>query len=215
MGREMATSTTATSTRRSQAARSASTRQALLDATIACLVEDGYANTTTSRVAERAGVSRGAHLHHFQTRQALLVAAMEHLAERRGEHLLAAAETLPEGRKRIGAGLDLLWSGYAGPLYQAALDLWTHARTDPDLRERLVAVERRLDRETAHVSRRLFGELSERPGFERLLEMATATMRGLALLETLHPGSGRNRKQWTYCRERLVELLHDLDPAVG
>ncbi len=215
MGREMATSTTATNTRRSQAARSASTRQALLDATIACLVEDGYANTTTSRVAERAGVSRGAHLHHFQTRQALVVAAMEHLAERRGEHLLAAAETLPEGRERIGEGLDLLWSGYAGPLYQAALDLWTHARTDPDLRERLVVVERRLDRETAHVSRRLFGELSERPGFERLLEMATATMRGLALLETLHPGSGRNRKQWTYCRERLVELLHDLDPPVG
>ena len=215
MGHLMATSPTDTNTRRSQAARSASTRQALLDATIACLVEDGYANTTTSRVAERAGVSRGAHLHHFQTRQALLVAAMEHLAERRGEHLLAAAETLPEGRERIGAGLDLLWSGYASPLYQAALDLWTHARTDPDLRERLVAVERRLDRETAHVSRRLFGELSERPGFERLLEMATATMRGLALLETLHPGSGRNRKQWTYCRERLVELLHDLDPAVG
>src|SRR5208282_2690558 len=70
--------------RRSQAERSATTRDALLDATIACLVEDGYANTTTSRVAERAGVSRGAHLHHFQTRQVLLAAAMERLAERRG-----------------------------------------------------------------------------------------------------------------------------------
>ncbi len=207
----MATTTTPT-TRRSQAARSASTRQALLDATIACLVEDGYAKTTTSRVAERAGVSRGAHLHHFQTRQALVAAAMEHLAERRGENLMAAAEDLPEGRERIIEGLDLLWSGYAGPLYQAALDLWTHARTDPDLRERLVTVERNLDRETAHVSRRLFADLSERPGFERLLEMATATMRGLALLETLHPGSGRNRRQWTYCRERLVELLQALPP---
>ena len=70
--------------RRSQAERSASTRAALLDATIASLVQDGYANTTTSRVAERAGVSRGAHLHHFQTRQALVAAAMERLAERRG-----------------------------------------------------------------------------------------------------------------------------------
>jgi AcrR family transcriptional regulator len=207
----MAATTTPTP-RRSQAARSASTRQALLDATIACLVEDGYAKTTTSRVAKRAGVSRGAHLHHYQTRQALVAAAMEHLAERRGEHLRAAAETLPEGRERIGAGLDLLWSGYASPLYQAALDLWTHARTDPDLRERLVAVERRLDRETASVSRQLFAELAERPGFERSLEMATATMRGLALLETLRPGSGRNLKQWTYCRERLVELLEDLQP---
>ncbi len=61
--------------RRSQAQRSAATREALLDATIACLVEDGYANTTTSKVAERAGVSRGAHLHHFQTRSALVAAA--------------------------------------------------------------------------------------------------------------------------------------------
>src|ERR1700722_9894578 len=138
--------------RRSQAARSASTRQALLDATIACLVEDGYAKTTTSRVAERAGVSRGAHLHHFQTRQALVAAAMEHLAERRGENLLAAAENLPEGRERIVGGLDLLWSGYASPLYQAALDLWTHARTDPELRERLAPIERDLDRQTLRLS---------------------------------------------------------------
>src|ERR1700761_590752 len=111
--------------RRSQAERSATTRQALLDATVACLVEDGYANTTTSRVSERAGLSRGAHLHHFQTRQALLAAAMEYLAARRGEHLLEAAERLPPGPERLAERLDLLWEGYASPLYQAALDLWT------------------------------------------------------------------------------------------
>ncbi|HMD57492.1 MAG TPA: TetR/AcrR family transcriptional regulator [Solirubrobacteraceae bacterium] len=203
----MHTTATASAARRSQAERSASTRQALLDATIACLVEDGYAKTTTSRVAERAGVSRGAHLHHFQTRQALVAAAMEHLAERRGEHLLAAAEKLPPGRERLAQGLDLLWSGYASPLYQAALDLWTHARTDPELRERLAPVERNLDRQTLRLSRTLFGELAEQPGFHSLLEMAAATMRGLALLDTLHPGGGRNRKQWPYCRDRLVELF--------
>src|SRR5579859_6742545 len=185
----MATPTTATE-RRSQAQRSAATREALLDATIACLVEDGYANTTTSRVAERAGVSRGAHLHHFQTRNALVAAAMERLAERRGEVLLAAAERLPEGRERLVQGLDLLWTGYASPLYQAALDLWSHARTDPELRERLVPVERRLDRETLQVTRQLFADLADDPDFDRRIEMAAATMRGLALLDTLHPGAG-------------------------
>ena len=193
--------------RRSQAERSAGTREALLDATISCLVEDGYASTTTSRVCERAGLSRGAHLHHFQTRQALVAAAMEHLAERRGEQLLVAAAELPAGRERIARGLDLLWSSYASPLYQAALDLWTAARTDPELRERLAPVERDLDRQTLRVSRTLFGELAERPGFDRLIELAHATMRGLALLDTLHPGGGRNRRQWPYCRERLVELF--------
>ncbi len=88
-------------TRRSQAERSSATREALLDATIAWLVEDGYANTTTSRVAERAGVSRGAHLHHFQTRQALVAAAIEHLARRRSEELLRAAGAAPD-RARAG-----------------------------------------------------------------------------------------------------------------
>ncbi|MGH2863850.1 MAG: TetR/AcrR family transcriptional regulator [Solirubrobacteraceae bacterium] len=193
--------------RRSQAQRSAATRDALLDATIACLVEDGYANTTTSRVAERAGVSRGAHLHHFQTRQALLAAAMERLAERRGTQLRAAAERLPEGRERLEQGLDLLWASYANPLFQAALDLWSHARTDPDLRERLVPVERRLDRQTLEVTRQLFPAISGQPDFDRLIEMAVSTIRGLALLDTLHAGDARNRKQWRYSRARLVELF--------
>jgi AcrR family transcriptional regulator len=202
----MATTATTPAKRRSQAARSASTRQALLDATIACLVEDGYAKTTTSRVAERAGVSRGAHLHHFQTKQALVAAEMERLAERRGEELLAAAEELPAGRERLERGLDLLWSSYANPLLQAAIDLWSHARTDPELRERLVEVERRLDRQTLQITRRLFGELAEQPDFDRRVELAVATIRGLALLDTLHPGGSRNRRQWGYCRSRLVEL---------
>jgi AcrR family transcriptional regulator len=200
-------SVTAGASRRSQAERSAATRDALLDATIACLVEDGYANTTTSRVAERAGVSRGAHLHHFQTRQALVAAAMERLAERRGAELLAAAENLPDGRERLVQGLDLLWASYANPLFQAALGLWSHARTDPDLRERLAPVERRLDRQTLEVSKRLFPTIAEQPDFERLIEMAVSTARGLALLDTLHPGDGRNRKQWRYSRARLVELF--------
>src|SRR3954464_15263723 len=96
---------TTPSSRRSQAERSAATREALLDATLACLVEDGYARTTTARVAERAGVSRGAHLHHFQTRDALLAAAADHLTAKRGAHLLAAADGLPEGPDRVARGL--------------------------------------------------------------------------------------------------------------
>ena len=113
----------------------------------------------------------------------------------------------PSGRERLDRGLDLLWASYANPLFQAALDLWSHARTDPELREQLVAVERRLDRQTLEVTRRLFPDLAEQPDFDRLIEMAVATMRGLALLDTLHPGAGRNRKQWAYCRARLVELF--------
>src|SRR3954471_22069693 len=133
---------TTPSSRRSQAERSAATREALLDATLECLVEDGYAKTTTARVAERAGLSRGAHLHHFRTRDALLAAAADHLTRRRHEDLLAAADRLPQRRRppaaaprtprrhedllaaadrlpqtgdRVARGLDLLWCSYASP----------------------------------------------------------------------------------------------------
>ena len=104
-----------TSVRRSQAERSAATRETLLDATIDCLIEEGYASTTTSRVAERAGLSRGAHLHHFQTRNALVAAAVEQLAERWLAELRDASAALPEDAGRTLAGLDLLWAHYASP----------------------------------------------------------------------------------------------------
>ncbi len=193
--------------RRNQAQRSAATRAALLDATLECLVEDGYANTTTARVAERAGLSRGAHLHHFQTRDALVAAAADHLTRRRGERLLAAADALPQGPDRIGQGLDLLWSSYNNPLYQATLDLWTHGRTDAELRAHLVPIERQLDRQTIELSRRLFPDAAQRPDFERLVELALATIRGLVVLDTLHAGSARASKQWASCREQLIALF--------
>jgi AcrR family transcriptional regulator len=193
--------------RRNQAERSAATREALLDATLACLVEDGFAKTTTARVAERAGLSRGAHLHHFQTRDALLAAAAEHLTMRRGEHLLAAADALPTGPDRVARGLDLLWDSYANPLYQASLDLWTHGRTDAGLRQHLIPIERQLDRQTVELSKRLFPDAAARPDFEHVIELALATIRGLVVLDTLHAGGTRAAKQWVSCRAQLVRLF--------
>jgi AcrR family transcriptional regulator len=193
--------------RRTQAERSTATRGALLDAVIDCLVEEGYAGTTTSRVAERAGLSRGAHLHHFQTRAALVAAAVERLSLRRLEELAAAGEALPTGPARTEQGLDLLWAHYASPLFQAAVDLWSHGRTDEELRDHLIDVERMLDRQTLELARKLFPDLAGTEQFEPLVQLSVATVRGLALVDTLHPGEQRNRKQWPACRERLADLI--------
>ncbi|HWD67102.1 MAG TPA: TetR/AcrR family transcriptional regulator [Caulobacteraceae bacterium] len=58
--------------RRTQSERSASTRGRLIDAAIECLCDLGYAGATTGAIVERAGLSRGALLHHFRTRDALM-----------------------------------------------------------------------------------------------------------------------------------------------
>ena len=196
-----------TSVRRSQAERSAATREALLDAAIDCLIHEGYASTTTNAVAVRAGLSRGAHLHHFQTRTALVGAAVEQLAHRWLGELREATRGLPDGPDRTLAGLDLLWAHYASPLYQGAMDLWTDARSDDELREQLIEVEGMLDRETLELAHVLFPDLTEAPDFEALLALAVATVRGLAVLDILHPGGERNSQQWADCRLRLASLF--------
>src|SRR5256714_28211 len=85
-----------------QRERSRATQQRLLDATVACLIEHGWSGTTTTLVAEKAGVSRGAQLHHYPTKAALVLAAVEHLAARRAD------ETRPGVREAVQATLDLL-----------------------------------------------------------------------------------------------------------
>ncbi len=77
-----------------QQERSRATQQRLLAATVECLVEHGWAGTTTTLIAERAGVSRGAQLHHYPTKAALVLAAVSHLAERRAAEIRAEAADL-------------------------------------------------------------------------------------------------------------------------
>src|SRR5580765_2376049 len=89
--------------RRTQAERSAATRARLLDATIECVLDLGYARTTTIEIARRAGLSRGAQLHHFPTKIELVTAAIEHLFTRRHQEFLEAFDRLPAGTDRAAS----------------------------------------------------------------------------------------------------------------
>src|SRR5688572_15707891 len=110
-------------------------RLRLMEATVELLVERGFSGTSTTLVSERAGVSRGAQLHHFPTKNDLVVAAVEHLTEKRGLELAAAARRLPDGPKRTRAVLQVLGDHFTSPVFTAALELWVAARTDETLLE--------------------------------------------------------------------------------
>src|SRR5919198_2321390 len=133
---------------RTQAERSEHTRELLLDATIECLVEVGYARTTVHEICARAGLSRGAQQHHFTTKAELMASALQHLFARLSQEVRSAAERLPPGPERISAGIDLLWQAYSGTLSTAAMELWVAARTDPELRSVLLPVDRALGHAT-------------------------------------------------------------------
>jgi AcrR family transcriptional regulator len=200
-------STTVKRERRTQEERSAGTRAALLDAALACLVEFGYEGTTTERVCTRAGVSRGAHGHHFGTRPALVAAALEELATRRLDEIRGEVASLPAGDERIEQALDAIWGWFTGPLFQASVDLAAAARTDSELRASLAPVEGPLSQGTLLCCREMLAGGAEDRSRDPLIQMTLGTVRGLALLPILHPGSRSAAKQWAFARERLAGLF--------
>ncbi|MCO7240892.1 TetR/AcrR family transcriptional regulator [Aeromicrobium sp. CnD17-E] len=179
-----------TTTRTPQAERTAAMRLRLMEATVECLVELGWSGTSTTVVSQRAGVSRGAQLHHFPSKQALVVGAVEHLTERRRHAMADAVRTLPDvGRTR--AVLDVLAAQFTSPVFFAALELWVAARTDPDLREAVAPLERRVGRETHAYALELL-DVDEHRGRNRELVQATLDLlRGLGLAGTLTDDSRR------------------------
>jgi len=163
--------------RRTQQERTATTRARVLDATIEHLAECGYGRTTTVEVAERAGVSRGALVHHFSTRSDLVLAALEYLCERRLAELEAGMARLSENDDRLGAFVDLMWSTFNGPLFAAQLELWTAARTDPELYARLYPLERGFGKRLAQLCADALGADAARPFYE----LTKHLMRGMAV----------------------------------
>ncbi|MFF3834445.1 TetR/AcrR family transcriptional regulator [Streptomyces sp. NPDC002458] len=173
--------------------RSRATRQRLLEAAVACLAEHGWAGSTVSVVAERAGVSRGAAQHHFPTREDLFTGAVEYVAEERS----AALRALPvQGRTAVLAALVDL---YTGPLFRAALQLWVAASNEAQLRPRVTELEARVGRETHRIAVELLGADESRPGVRETVQGLLDMARGLGLANLLTDDTARRERvvtQW-------------------
>ena len=189
--------------RRTQVERSASTRARLLDATLDCLVDRGYAGTTLTEVADRAGVSRGAQLHHYPTKAELVIAAMEHLFEKREREFRQAVEAVPLGAHRVAAAIDALWQVVSGPSFHAWLELAVAARTDEELRRAMTALSDRASDNIERTFHDLFPAPSPpNPMFELAPKFTFAVMHGMALEQLVVKDDGR----WTEILEALKRL---------
>lgn len=192
--------------RRTQAERRAVTRAALLDATIECLAEEGYVNTTTRRVAERAGVTPGALQHHFASKAELLGDARRHLGSRFAQEVLRhGSSELAPIQLRTERFLDHMWELLKGTLFQAAVELWVAARTDTELRHALNEAQRDGAHWIVAGGRMSYPELAERPGFQELVATGWASMRGLAMLRLVNEADAN--AAWPAARKHMLALL--------
>ena len=169
-------------------------RARLLEATVDCLVEHGFAHTSTTLVSERAGVSRGAQLHHFPTKNDLVVAAVGHLTDVRGAELAAAAARLPTGKRRTRAVLQMLADHFTGPVFTAALELWVAARTDEALLAAVAPLEQKVGRDTHRLTVELLGADETWPGVRELVQATLDLVRGLGLANTISDDARRRSR---------------------
>lgn len=194
---------------RSQQERSRVTQQRLLDATIEALVENGWSGATTTVIAEMAGVSRGAQLHHYPTKARLVAAAVEHLTSRRADELRVEASALPaDAPHRVERVVDLLAASFTGPLFTAAIEVWVAARTDDALREALEPLEATIGRELYRLAVDLLDADDDRAEVREMIQATLELMRGLGIANLLSDDSGRRRavlRGWTQHLEVVLD----------
>lgn len=194
--------------RRSQAERREGTQAALLDAALSCLCESGLLRFTTTDVCVRAGLSQGALFRYFPSKASLLAATSEHLFAILRQDYERRFSRLPPARRNLPEGVKLLWKSMTDPRLAAAFELYTAARTDPELRQALSPIVR------AHVTRlrELAHTLMPAPAglageqFDAAVDLVVLSMQGLVIDEMALRDAP--------ARRRLLNLLDTLAHAI-
>ena len=195
--------------RRTQEQRSAETRARLLDATIDCLVQYGYNGTTTPRVAEMAGVTRGAQVHHFGSKNDLVIAALQHLAAKRAAAVVGNVGELSASEDPIGTTLDLLWDVHQGPMFIAAVELWVAGRTDPALGREVAKFESIVAGNLMTAVGEFVPKQIHKPMLD-FLYTAMDALRGILIASFVDTDPSRARRRWDRAAGNLRRLAEPL-----
>jgi len=192
--------------RMTRAEQRVATRSAILDAAGECLVDDGYAGLTTRRIAERADVAQSTLMHHFPTREALLVEAVQHLALRLTDTALDDVDLRTASPEEL---LDRVWGVFTSPESLAAAQLWFAASTDSELAAALHDLEERLSDLVLAAASAVLGDLVDHPDFPALTLTGLALIRGLVMSI---PISGRDvvDERWEAIRPMLARMGSEL-----
>jgi AcrR family transcriptional regulator len=135
--------------------RSAETHARLIEATIGAVFDDGYAGATMARIAERAGVTRGAIQHHFGDRRVDIIARVT-------EHILSERQDAYDafyGESPAGEAIDsraAMKAAYRDPATWFLIEVWIASKSDAELRERVNALLRDVnDRRDVAIAERM------------------------------------------------------------
>lgn len=198
-----------------QAEKSAITRTAILDAAVDCLVERGYSRTTTALIAEYAGVSRGAMMHHFPSRLAVIRAVVEHLHQKRLKEYRELMEGIdqPEAetltRAAIKTSVESAWRYINLPSFVAYQELLAAARTDPELDDVLDRTEKDVEKLFLETVEQVFPHWKKLGSLELANDLVQFCMRGMALSHMVTNKQKRAKRMIEFITDQLEILYHE------
>jgi len=190
-----------------QARKSEATRNQIIGAAIRCIVESSYSNTTTMKIAEKAGLSRGAMLHHFPSKLDIIRAVVDYLHEKRLQAFRRSIKEIPADADRVRLAVRSYWEHVNHPLYIAIFELAVAARTDEDLRQILHPAQRAFDRAWYETAREVFPEWQSDPeAFDLALNLTQQLMEGMSISHFTHARETDQEALLDYLETRLREL---------
>lgn len=204
--------------RRKNVDRSAATRKLILEATIQCLDTWGYGAVTNIKVADAAHVSRGAMMHHFPTRQALIIATVEYAHEKLNHIRAEEMAKVPAGLDRYRHIMDLSTATQRMPEGMALNEIRIGSRSDPEIREAVTPMMSAISEDYVRLVGRVAREAGLKPnrelhGLTGAVAMAT---RALAINTFTYPSPQASEGVlWTLqmAREDLIARQLGKDKA--
>jgi AcrR family transcriptional regulator len=194
-----------------QAEKSAMTRLAILEATIQCLLELGYANTTTALIANYAGLSRGAMMHHFPSRMSVMRAVVDHLHQLRLQEYLDLMVDIDDPQRTlthevIRKSVEAAWLYVNLPSFLAYQELLSASRTDAELRQVIDPVEKDFEKQFLDTAKAVFPHWQNLSRLEGAHDMVQFLMKGMALSHMSVRKKARAKRVMTY----LTAILYDI-----
>ncbi len=189
------------------------TRGVILDETVCCLVDEGYGALTTRRIAERAGIAQSTLMHHFETREQLLVEAVAALAEQVASASIREVQAIgARGAAQREAVLDQAWATFTGPEALAAAQLWGAAWAEPEVAAALRDLELRVAQLILAAAAEVLPDETADPRFPVFIDGVYQLIRGLVMGIPVW-GKEAIDARWALIRPVLLEASLEVIPT--
>ncbi len=161
------------------------TRRALLDAALECIADLGYAKATTTEIARRAGVSRGAQRYHFPAKTDLMAAAVHHLFANGTEDFVHRFRTIDRTERTLDRAVDLMWTMFSDNSIRAGLELIVAGSNEPALQSAVHTAVEAFGRDVRRVKAEFFPDEVSLPLADAGTVFAFAVVFGSSIYRTV------------------------------